>query len=392
MLRKNNTTYSKRGNHAARSAHRKGDAMFRNYDTSAIRPKKSKAPIVITAVIAASLVCAIFWGIYSLVFAPPSTQCPLENGQVVQVEVVEGSTADDVAQLLLDNGIIASKSSLIDGLTKANAQNSIHAGIFEFVGPINMDQVVGILAGAPNATLPSVTVVEGFTIAKTADKVQEATAGKVTAKDFVALANDAKSFESAYPFVAEAANNSLEGFLFPKTYTFNTDEVSADSLIRQMLNQYKIETANLDYSKAEAKGMTHYDVLKLAAIIERETGDDARDEVSSVFWNRLDINMKLESDATKEYELSAPPTPEDLLVDTPYNTYTNEGLTPTPICSPGLLSIQAALAPASTDFYYFYSYTKEDGTKIHYFSKTLEEHEQAIKDAEEGIAPKYAIG
>ena len=391
MFRKNNTTYSKRGNHAARSAHRKADAMFRNYDTTAIRPKKSKLPVVFAALGAIALVVAMFWAIYNSFLSPASEECPLESGRVVQVEIAQGSTADDAAQLLLEEGVIASKSSLIDGLKDANALNSIHAGIFEFAGPINMGQVVEILSSPPNATLPSVTVVEGFTIAKTADKVQEATAGKVTAQDFVALANDAKSFESAYPFVAEAANNSLEGFLFPKTYTFNTDEVSADSLIRQMLNQYKIETANLDYSKAEAKGMTHYDVLKLASIIERETGDDARDEVSSVFWNRLDINMKLESDATKEYELSAPPTPEDLLADTPYNTYTNEGLTPTPICSPGLLSIQAALAPASTDFYYFYSYTKEDGTKLHYFSVTYEEHEQAIKDAEAGIEPKNPI-
>ena len=200
MYRKNNTTYSKRGNHAARSAHRKADAMFRNYDTSAIRPKKSKLPVVFAALVAIALVAAMFWAIYNSFLSPASEECPLESGRMVQVEITQGSTADDAAQLLLEEGVIASKSSLIDGLKDANALNSIHAGIFEFAGPINMGQVVEILSSPPNATLPSVTVVEGFTIAKTADKVQEATAGKVTAKDFVALANDAKSFESAYPF------------------------------------------------------------------------------------------------------------------------------------------------------------------------------------------------
>lgn len=119
----------------------------------------------------------------------------------------------------------------------------------------------------------------------------------------------------------------------------------------------------------------------LASIIEREavTQDD-RPLVASVFYNRLKQDMALQSDATMGYVLDREVTAEDLKTQSPYNTYLNKGLTPTPICTPSTASLKAALEPASTDYLYFF--IVENGSySNHSFSKTYEEHQQAIETA-----------
>jgi len=143
-----------------------------------------------------------------------------------------------------------------------------------------------------------------------------------------------------------------------------------------MLAQYQFETESLDYSFAENKGLSHYDVLKIASLIEREAYvPEERALISAVIHNRLDINMKLDIDATLCYILDKwdeDLTNEDKEIDSPYNTYMYAGLPPTPICNPGLASIEAALNPADVDFLY---YVVDDPVKhTHHFSIDYEEH------------------
>ena len=148
-----------------------------------------------------------------------------------------------------------------------------------------------------------------------------------------------------------------------------------------MLDQYEVEVAPLDLAAAAASLSERYgvqldenDIVTIASIIEREAGgDEHRADVASVLYNRLRDGMKLQSDATLVYSLGREVTADDLLVDDPYNTYTRDGLTPTPICSPGLASLQAAVSPNDTDYLYFFL-----SGDYAAFSKTLEEHEQAI--------------
>src|SRR4030043_658832 len=124
-----------------------------------------------------------------------------------------------------------------------------------------------------------------------------------------------------------------------------------------MLAQYQLETGSLGYSFAENKGLSHYDILKIASLIEREAYvAEERTLISAVIHNRLKEGMLLQIDATVRYALSKWDdivTFDDLKVDSPYNTYLYAGLTPTPICSPGLASIEAAINPANVDFLYY---------------------------------------
>ena len=147
---------------------------------------------------------------------------------------------------------------------------------------------------------------------------------------------------------------------------------------KMLLTQYQLETGKLDYSFAASNNFTPYDILIIASMIEREAYvPEERPLISAVIHNRLKINMILQIDATVRYALNkweGIVTFDDLKIDSPYNTYLYAGLMPTPICSPGLASIEAALAPADVDYLYYVVTDPEKHT--HSFSRTLEGHEQ----------------
>ena len=146
-----------------------------------------------------------------------------------------------------------------------------------------------------------------------------------------------------------------------------------------MLTQYQSEVAGLDYSYAESQGLTAYDVLKLASIVERESDPEHFATVASVFYNRLASDRPyLESDATTAYEVGRTPTADEVHADTPYSTYANPGLPPTPICAPSIEALKAVCAPEQTDYLYFYTKPLEDGGAEYHFSVTYEEHQDAI--------------
>lgn len=144
-----------------------------------------------------------------------------------------------------------------------------------------------------------------------------------------------------YAFLESAGENSLEGFLFPKTYAV-TEDMDAEAIVRMMLDQFGTETASIfgDFANSypASQGLTLYQAVNLASIVAKEsTGDqEVRDHVAGVFYNRLASDRPyLESDATTAYEVGREPTAEEVHAETPYSTYANAGLPPTPICSPG---------------------------------------------------------
>ncbi len=140
-----------------------------------------------------------------------------------------------------------------------------------------------------------------------------------------------------------------------------------------MLGQFQTETAGLDWAYPTEAGLNLYEAVNLASIVEKEVAvADERPQVASVFYNRLGSDRPyLESDATTAYEVGHQPSAEEVHADTPYSTYSNPGLPPTPICSPGLEAIKAVCNPEKTDYMFFYSY--EDGTFK--FSETYEDHQ-----------------
>jgi UPF0755 protein len=165
---------------------------------------------------------------------------------------------------------------------------------------------------------------------------------------------------------------SLEGYLFPGTYTL--ERIDEKTLVMTLLDAMAEGIPQAWLEQAQTLGWTFHQVFTLASMIEKEAQvDSERAVISSVFHNRLQEEMLLQCDPTVEYAIGShhfPLTAEEMAVDSPYNTYLYPGLPIGPICNPGLASIEAALFPAQTDYYYFVA--KEDGS--HLFARTYEEH------------------
>lgn len=373
-------TYSQRPNHAARSAHARGERQFRTYDTSYIRPKKSKAPAIVAAVLAVLVVGGLAWGALTL-FNSCSAQSVelLAEGQEATITVAEGAGAKVVGEQLAEARLVSNAGDFTKRVNEMGVDSQLKPGTYTFAGGMSLDAIINQLTAGPVAN--ALTIPEGSTLEAVAQSVATFTENRITADAFTAAASDASAYAADYDFLADAGTNSLEGFLFPKTYEIG-DDAAAESVVRMMLDQFKTETSGLNWSYPQSQGLTIYDAVKLASIVERESSGDEqiRAQVASVFYNRLnnfgDPNYGfLQSDATTAYELGHDPTPEDIKNPTPFNTYTNTGLPPTPICSPGLDCLQAVCNPAQTN-YFFYFAPDESGTMQYYFSETYEEHQQ----------------
>ena len=368
-------TYSQHPNHAARSAHAKGEKQFRTYDTSMIRPKRSPIPAIIGIIVLIAAIVAIVFGV--LHFMRGCTATPmLPEGQEVQVVVSEGEGAKSVAKTLFDEGLIASTSEFTDRLSETGAENSLQPGTYTLVGGQSVDEIISVLQTPVAAE--TFTVPEGSTLRQTAKIVADASSGRIKANDFIAAASDASKYAKSYSFLSEVGDASLEGFLFPKTYPID-DESSAESLIRSMLDQFGSETASLDMSYAEANGLSFYDMVKMASIVEKESDADHRATVASVFYNRMASGMRLESDATVAYVVGHDPTAEDVATENEYNTYFIDGLPPTPINSPSLECMKAVYKPDETNYLFFYFEDDGKGGMNYTFSETYEEHQSAYE-------------
>lgn len=368
-------TYSSKPNHAARAAHAKGERQFSKYDTSLIKPKRPKTPLYIG--LALIVLIILIFSLVNCMGSCDKNAHMLPDGEEVRIEIPDGSTTSQIAAILYDAGIIENKKAFNDEVSKQGYSSGLKSGIYVFVGGTPLSEVVEHLNAGPNQADNSYVIPEGYTLERTAQAVSEAYGGSISEEDFLAAAHDASRFADQFPFVKDAYENSLEGFLFPKTYEI-VSGANADDVIVQMLTQYEHEIESLDYTYPHSEELSDYQTLILASIIEREAAEDNKATVASVFYNRLAINMPLQSDATTAYAIGGDPTPEDLQQEGPFNTYLNYGLPPAPICSPGIASLEAACHPESTDYLYFYFKENDQGGLDYFFSKTYEEHQTAI--------------
>jgi UPF0755 protein len=294
---------------------------------------------------------------------------PADRSGREQIFVVkEGESLKEVAEALQKMRLITSKSLFVLWSKLAGQSKQIKTGEYALsasMPPIKILEKIhkGLVI------LHAVTIPEGFTIEQIADLL--ASKRLVEKEVFLRLANSSKAL-NAYGIKA----SSLEGYLFPDTYQFSRG-LNPATLIDTMVRRFWQMVGPLR-ERADAIGMSMGEVVILASIVEKETGDPTeRPAIASVFLNRLSRGMRLESDPTVIYGLKdfdGNLRKNDLARDTPYNTYVIKGLTPGPIASPGLDAIKAVLYPAQTDYLYFVS--KNDGS--HYFSKTLTEHNRAV--------------
>ena len=358
---------------------------------------KMSAPIVAGIVVAALLV--LVGGFFAVrTFLTPRPAASVEAGKEVTVVIPEGADGGTIVKTLLDAGVIGNARDFRRAVSNQNADQLLRCGTYTFLTGSDPQEVVRQLVSGPNSTEGKLQLPEGLTMEQTAQLVESSLG--IPAADFLAQAK-ASNYSEEYPFLKDAEVDSLEGFLYPKTYDLAGKEATADGVIRMMLTQFYDEFSALD-TRGACKALsdrygltvTNYDIIKIASIIEEEAlNEDDRAKVSSVFYNRLSTGMALQSDATMGYVTGGAISSSDLNTDSPYNTYLYKGLPPTPICSPSKWAIEAAMYPADTQDYYFFII--EDGDySNHTFSKTYEEHDKAYQAAlaEKAGASSVATG
>ena len=379
------TPQSHSHSHRVHGTHRVAPATHSSYNSRARRSaqkKNSPAPMIVGAVFALlALVAIVFFVVPAVKGFITGGDANIAAGQQVTITIPEGASGDTIASILSENHVIENPKDYYAAVKKLNADMSLKPGKYSFTTLMDATKVVQQLMEGPNAGSDALTIPEGLTVDQVADRVAKAYDG-ISKEDFLNQAK-ASNYVNDYAFLKDAANDSLEGFLFPKTYSLGKDP-SADDVIRAMLEQFNAEYKSLDFASCEAKikerygvEMSDYDIVNLASIVEREgLNADQRAHVASVFYNRLagklDGLRYLNSDATMMYVTGGEVTADDLQSDSPYNTYKHEGLPTTPICSPSLEALKATLEPTDSDDLYFYITQDEE-----YFSKTYEEHQQS---------------
>ncbi len=339
--------------------------------------------MVLLAVVALLVVIATVMAYLNSRSQDTAQTASITAGEHIKVTIPSGANAARIAQLLVQEHVISDGKAFLSAIQKQDVASKIKSGTYELVAGSDYQQLIDRLIQGPNSSENALVVPEGFTVDKLADLVSQQFG--ISRDDFLAQAK-ASNYVDEFPFLKDAQNDSLEGFLWPKTYDFSSTTPTSDAIIKLMLTQYKTETANLDFEGAQQNikqqygiTMSRYDFIKLASIIEKEALiDEDRPLIASVMFNRLKADMPLQSDATMGYVTKGKVTPQDLKSNSPYNTQNKKGFPPTPICSPGIASLSAAMLPATTDNYYFWI-TKDE----HKFSKTYDEHLQAIKEAKE---------
>ena len=337
---------------------------YRPLNSPAQKPKKSggkKAAIVviILVILAAAGFAAWRFGL----FTPPETKPDVTPGVAVEVTIPEGSSTSAIASVLYEADVIADEGVFKKAVSSAGAESSLKPGTYQLTTLMDTGELVDTLVAGPSFYGSRLSIPEGYTISKTAAAVEDATG--IPAADFEAAAHNASDFAAEFPFVPEVYGNSLEGYLFPKTYDV-PEGATAPDIVRMMLNQFSAELEAAGLTVGGANGMSLAEIVNVAAMVQAETGNvDEMPIVASVIYNRLDQGIALQIDSTVIYALGdafvgPTVTYEDLEVESPYNTYRMTGLPAGPICSPGIEALKAAANPAQTEYLY-YLVTGENG-------------------------------
>lgn len=293
-----------------------------------------------------------------------------ELDRQVIFSVSSGEAFDHLIERLSTAGLITSpfKFKLLARLK--GDDKKLKAGEYNLSAAMSPNRILDVLVRG-KSFLYRLTIPEGYNAKQIAAEVAAQHLGD--AQTFLDLVDDP---ETASHLAIEA--QSLEGYLFPDTYLLPKD-VSALTIISKMVTRFKKQFKPEWIARAHQLNFSVHQVVTLASMIEKETGDPAeRPIISSVFHNRLKKKMRLESDPTVIYgikDFDGNIKRSHLSTPTPYNTYVIRGLPPGPIASPGLASIEAALYPAKTNYLFFVS--KKDST--HHFSATIEEHTRAVR-------------
>ena len=290
------------------------------------------------------------------------------------VVIPSGAGTASIGRRLVETGVIRDEWTFRAALWWTGRSRDLKAGEYLFDGPMAaVDVVLKIARGDVHAR--RITFPEGLTIAEMAALYESRGLG--TSSQFIDAASDASAIRDLDP-----AGIDLEGYLFPETYALPRGTPAA-RLIAMMVDRFHAVYTDQLRRSAEAQGLTMRQVVTLASLVEKETGQPSeRPLVAAVYRNRLKVGMGLQADPTIVYALrragryTGNIRRQDLALDSPYNTYRHAGLPPGPIAAPGEASLLAALMPADVDYLYFVS--RNDGS--HAFARTLTEHNRNVRE------------
>lgn len=300
------------------------------------------------------------------------------NKNDILIDIPSGSTVSEISDVLYENELIKNKSLFKVVAKISRKAPNIKAGKYLLNQTYSNNDIINILAsGKVYHYGVKITIPEGAT---SKEIINILISNKLGSKEvYEKLMQNPKEFYDKFPYLKEDDITSLEGFLYPETYYFNED-ASEKKILSQMLSEFKKVYSDKLKEKQKELNMTLQQVVNLASIVEKEAVlDEDRPIIASVFYNRLEINMPLQSDATIQYifpERKKIVTYNDLKIDSPYNSYKNKGLPPTPIANPGVKSIEATLYSEDTKYLYFVA--KIDGGNN--YSEKYKDHLKYVKE------------
>lgn len=337
--------------------------------------------LICLALLTGLIVAGVFLYTSSLKPVDPNNTTP----EYITIE--QGMTTSQVAQLLEDSHLVRNAlvfQSYAGRHSYGGAE--IQAATYELTQAMSVSEIYTKLINGDSYVGASkiVAIPEGLNINQVASIAEEA--GVCTADEYLAEASDINKYLPLYPIldsipVDEIPERTLEGYLFPDTYEIVGEGAEgAAALVQNQLTQFTLKYTDEMIQKTHEAGRTVDEIVILASIVELESKfPDDRPLVASVFYNRMAIDMPLQSDITIDYIYGTRTpvlTTEQTQIESPYNTYINLGLPLGPICSPGLASIEAAIEPAETNYLYFVA-DLETGQL--YFNETLDEHYEDVE-------------
>lgn len=315
---------------------------------------------------------SILAGFVGLAFIYTQT-LPVGGDKKIVHEVYSGSLRSHLQYLeaegILKNAVVA------EILARLVTRTIVQKGEYEFTSQMSAPEILRVLSSGKSVSRP-ITFKEGINIFEMAEIIQEK--GLAKKEDFIKKVRDPALVQE----LLGGAYKSLEGYLYPETYYYQKN-MPVEILIRAQVRQFFAVVKEISPEWLEDKKTLHT-MTVLASMVEKETGaEEERPTIASVFYNRLKKGMKLQSDPTIIYGIAMEKgalirniRKADILHPSEYNTYYIKGLPVSPIANPGKEALAAVKKPAQTDFLYFVSMNEGQ----HYFSKTYEEHNKAVKD------------
>jgi len=357
---------------------------------SKMQEKKSEVKIVrkIVAIVAIVFVLVIgIVGLFGYNYVKGALK-PLDPDatKAIAVEVPIGSSLSSISTLLEKKGVIKD-ARVFKYYAKFKNESQFQAGNYDLTQAMTFDELIESLKTGKVYRKPvfTMTIPEGLTIEQIGKVIEKKT--PYTQKEFMDLVTSdtfVQQMIANYPelvtdaVLADNIRYDLEGYLYPATYSYYEEKPSLEAIVEEMIGAMNNVVKNYSDVLVE-KQMSVHQLLTFASLLEEEaTAQTDRETIASVFYNRIDEGMPLQTDPTVLYALGDHKDRvlyEDLEVDNAYNTYKNKGLPPGPIAGAGKTSIEAALNPSQTDYFYFLA----DKEGVNHFSKTYDEHLQKVE-------------